>query len=236
MSNVFIDFEWSKCPDGYRLSHRKEKVTNSDEDVEVVAPNSLKRIYYRPFDEPGGDDLYLMFSKVRSAKSFLEFTQNFGLLAHYSVDRVPQALRCAKFFCDLLSYKNRPKQLAAFFKSAQQQRDIEVMAYDKAGVRPPAGSFLWFESVANIEVVVDPATGLRLQVSCGSLETALWWQLCQALAGNVNFAACRHCGNWFKTGPGTGKHVDAEFCCEQHKIRHFSLARSRSNRTRTEGD
>ena len=38
---------------------------------------------------------------------------------------------------------------------------------------------------------------------------------------------CRHCGEWFEAGPGTRLRADAEFCCGEHKVRHFSLQRSR---------
>jgi hypothetical protein len=37
---------------------------------------------YRPFDGPGGGDIYLIFVNVRSRKSLLEFVQRFGPLTN----------------------------------------------------------------------------------------------------------------------------------------------------------
>jgi hypothetical protein len=87
------------------------------------------------------------------------------------------------------------------------------------------------ERIGITYLVADPKKGVRLLISPETLIGALWWQLGQSLSGNVGFAECRQCGHWFETGPGTGKHVDAEFCCNEHKIRYFSLARSKRNRT-----
>jgi hypothetical protein len=92
------------------------------------------------------------------------------------------------------------------------------------------------ERVGIAYLVADPKRGMRLQISPETLISALWSQLGQSLAGKVGFSECRHCGNWFETGPGTGKHVDAEFCCNDHKVRYFSLARSGRNRTQTRGE
>ena len=37
---------------------------------------------------------------------------------------------------------------------------------------------------------------------------------------------CRHCGEMFASGAGTGRRGDAVFCSNEHKIRYYSLQRS----------
>jgi hypothetical protein len=211
---VFIDLEWFRCPDGYRFTTAAEaypgknwRKTWPDVDEEVIARNSPVWAPYRPLDQSGGGDLYLIFANMRSKESLWQFVQQFGpITSNFPGDSVSWALRQAKVFRDLLSIKDRPKQLASFFNATELR------------IYPMVGS---------IDLVADHARGVRLRISADQLLGALWWQLGQKLSGNVNFAECRHCGGWFGTGPGTGKHVDAEFCCNEHKVKYFSLQRSK---------
>jgi len=43
---------------------------------------------------------------------------------------------------------------------------------------------------------------------------------------------CAHCGNFFKAGAGTGRRIDASFCCDEHRVRYHSLKRSEAGRPR----
>jgi hypothetical protein len=40
---------------------------------------------------------------------------------------------------------------------------------------------------------------------------------------------CQYCSSLFESGPGTGKYIDAKFCSNEHKVRYFSLARTKSH-------
>jgi hypothetical protein len=214
MANVFfIDLEWFRCPEGYRLTTAADvfpgknwRKTWPDVDEEVIARNSGVWAPYRPLDQSGGGDLYLIFANIRSKESLWQFVQQFGPITSSVGDSVSWALRQAKVFRDLLSLKDRPKQLASFFNPTVRRI---------------------YPFVGTIDLVADPVKGVRLRISPDQLLGALWWQLGQKLSGNANFAECRHCGDWFGTGPGTGKHVDAEFCCNEHKVKYFSLQRSK---------
>jgi hypothetical protein len=71
------------------------------------------------------------------------------------------------------------------------------------------------------------ADGITLKIAPATLRDALWWQLAQNLSSGVKVRQCRHCNEWFRTGPGTGRRADAEFCSDEHRKRYNSLERSR---------
>jgi hypothetical protein len=235
MSNLLIDFEWFRCPQGYTI----EGDWTSPEGrwfPETIIRSSLELVRYRPFDGPGGDDIYLIFANLRSRERLLQFVQEFGPLTDAFYDSVPDLLKTAKLFSDLMSFRNKPKQLAAIFSAEQRERYKDVtVRWEERIHKDVAEETDLKQRVGITYLVADPKRGVRLLISPQSLISALWWQLGQSLAGNVSFSECRQCGNWFEAGPGTGKHVDAEFCCNEHKIRYFSLARSKRNRTQTRG-
>ncbi len=214
MADVFIDLEWFRDPEGYRFTTAADaypgknwRKTWPDADEELIARNSGVWAPYRPLDQSGGGDLYLIFANIRSKENLWQFVQQFGpITSDFPGHSVSWALRQAKVFRDLLSIKDRPKQLASFFNATELR------------IYPMVGS---------IDLIADSVKGVRLRISADGLLGALWWQLGQKLSGNANFAECRHCGDWFGTGPGTGKHVDAEFCCNEHKVKYFSLQRSK---------
>jgi hypothetical protein len=234
MADVFIDLEWFRCPEGYRFTTAGDafpgknwRKTWPDLDEEVLARNSGVCAPYRPLDQSGGGDLYLIFANIRSKENLWQFVQQFGpISSNFPGDSVSWWLRTAKVFRDLLSLKDRPKQLASFFNATKRRRYIE--ADIAQGISPPGeiDDSQLSQMVASIDLVAHPVGGMRLRISPDGLLGALWWQLGQKLSGNANFAECRHCGDWFGTGPGTGKHVDAEFCCNEHKVKYFSLQRS----------
>jgi hypothetical protein len=210
-----------------------------DPDVEMIARKGLEKARYRPFDRPGGDDIYLIFANLKSRESLLQFVQRFGPLTDAMGDSVPDLLRTAKYFNDLMSLKNKPKQLATAFSAELRKRYRNYVTRYHAGIsldKNVLDETDLKERIGITYLIADPKKGVRLLISPETLIGALWWQLGQSLSGNVSFAECRQCGHWFETGPGTGKHVDAEFCCNEHKIRYFSLARSKRNRTQTRGD
>src|SRR6267378_923907 len=116
MANVLIDLEWFRCPEGYRFTTHAEAFPGEnwpDADEEVIARNSLVWAPYRPLDQSGGGDLYLIFANIRSKESLWQFVQQFGPITSSWGDRIPWVLREAKLFRDLLSLKDRPKKLAS---------------------------------------------------------------------------------------------------------------------------
>jgi hypothetical protein len=135
----------------------------------------------------------------------------------------------ARHFYDLLSCKEKgPKKLASVFNS--QVRESLVRAYGRDGGQPLLADYdfgVLNQWIGQAELAADPARGVHLKIAANNLIGALWWQLGQKLAGSTNIQTCRHCSALFETGPGTGRHLDATFCCDEHKVKYFSLARTK---------
>ncbi len=72
-----IDFEWFRCPDGYRLVLRGS-VGEGNPPMHRIVASSDKREAYRPFDHL--DSLYKVFVEIRTANDLLGFVKRFGLL------------------------------------------------------------------------------------------------------------------------------------------------------------
>ena len=80
----------------------------------------------------------------------------------------------------------------------------------------------------NLEAhLVTDRDGIHLEFRPSTLIDALWLQLGQELSGGTEILRCIHCHQMFRAGPGTGRRADATFCCDEHRIRFNSLARSR---------
>jgi len=80
----------------------------------------------------------------------------------------------------------------------------------------------------NLEAhLVTDRDGIRLEFRPSTLIDALWLQLGQELSGGTEILRCMHCHQMFRAGPGSGRRADATFCCDEHRIRFNSLARSR---------
>ena len=76
----------------------------------------------------------------------------------------------------------------------------------------------------------DPQTEISRWEFCPStLLDGLWLQLGQAVTRGVHIRVCAHCGNLFETGIGTGRRLDARFCCDEHRIAFNSPKRSKEN-------
>jgi hypothetical protein len=89
---------------------------------------------------------------------------------------------------------------------------------------------LWLNlPIAEIDLIPDPDSGVRLRLKTESLISALWWQLAQKLSGNSMVRQCRYCGTLFEVGLGTRRRADATFCSNDHSVRFHSLRRSKKS-------
>jgi hypothetical protein len=241
MANVILDLDWFRCPKGNRIVRKAEifrasgydPASYTDEDW--IVPNSDERVSFRPLDE--NDMICIAFAALRTSERLLEFINFYGPLTRTSPqwgDSIAVCLRWARRFYDLLSCKEDllsckekgSKKLAAVFNS--QIRESHVRSYEAVGeTLPPDYAFgVLNQFIGTADLVADPINGVHLRITTDMLIGALWWQLGQKLSGGKNIRTCRHCGELFETGPGTGRHVDATFCCNSHKVRYFSLART----------
>lgn len=173
-----------------------------------------KKLTYRPF--ASFTSLCLQFAKVRTPSDLLGFIEKFGLL---SDDRpvftgkitglgedVARALGEAKKFRLLLTAKSEGP---AALGQAIRKNPGPIMGAARLVLRP------------------DHAKGARIAIELSSLLDGLWLQLGHKLAGNANFRSCLHCHEWFETGPGTGRRLDARYCSDEHRVEYHSRHRSK---------
>jgi hypothetical protein len=230
MADFLIDFEWFRCPEGYRLVHASETARARGEppgsypDCDWIVPNSDERIPYRPLDRY--DMLCNVFAGIKTPNDLLKFVELYGPLTTTSTqwgDSVPELLRHVQYFRGLLHYKQLgSRKLGSFFVSMKRAGLLS------AGVTVSRDADLreFSQLIGTIDLVADKAKGVRLRISTDFLIAALWWQLGQKLSGNSIVRECRHCGTLFEAGPGTNRRGDATFCCNEHSVRFHSLKRS----------
>jgi hypothetical protein len=169
------------------------------------------------------------FSNVKTPKSLLKFINLYGSLTGSSPqwgDSVAGCLLWSRRFYELLSCKQQEgKKLASVFNS--QIRESIIRSYKRVGTQLPTDhDFGPLEQlIGTAHVTTDSERGIQLRIKTDALIGGLWWQLAEKLSGATNIRLC-HCSAPFEAGPGTGRHVDANFCSDEHKVRYFSLART----------
>lgn len=223
MSEVTIDFDWFRCPQGYRIVRAGDiasPIANPDDSW--IVPKSDERIPYRPLEKY--DLLYLAFASLKTAAEVFKFVNHYGPLTATSTawgDSIPAQLRSARLFRDLLHYKSLgPKKLMSFYVEHQKA------SWRAAGMAPPDDLRKLSRLIGTIDLVPDPKRGVRLRLETDALIAALWWQLAQKLSGDTVIRECRHCGAMFEAGSNTGRRADATFCSSEHSIRFHSLKRT----------
>jgi hypothetical protein len=198
-----IDFTNWKDPSGYRLDK-----TMPDGLLRVVrnGPPDGELVINRPLD--GTPDLFLIFARtVVTGKDVLAFVQRYGPLTVYANlpgDIVEYVIVHARTMRDLLNAWSSPRpRLAGKF--------------DAAPGTTLYGAVVW-----------DPiAKSLRWELRPSSLLDGLWLQFGQAVTRGARIRSCAHCGEWFETGAGTRRRLDAKFCSDEHRTAYNSLKRSR---------
>ena len=239
MAVLKIDLEWFRCPKGYRLVHAREVARAIGTDPmsypneDWIVPIGNERVHYRPFEEY--EMLCIAFAKLETPESLMNFIKLYGPITRTSPewgDSVSGKLRTSRRFRELLSCKEKgPRKLASVFNFQVQ---ASFAAAYKRAVKSPLPKDFDFgtpnELVGMADIVADAKRGIQLRITTDTLIGGLWWQLAQKLSGETNIQRCRYCSAPFETGPGTGRHVDAAFCSNEHKVRFFSLARSKRHK------
>jgi hypothetical protein len=234
-----ILFDFQRYAEGYALEPDPSGAKGSAPG-NIIIPKGVAPLSYLPFEK--FDSLYSVFAKVRTEDELLAFVTKFGLLMGRGGDPVVDVLREAQFFRDVLAAKEKSqKKVAECFES--QLRVRLANEYKKVNVILPPNAELWQwqrlvgncvdlenlmdHSVARVELVPDQKRGVQLRITAETLIAALWWQLARKVSGDAKIRECRHCGDWFEAGIGTDRRADSDFCSQEHKIRFFSLKRSR---------
>jgi hypothetical protein len=155
-----------------------------------------KRKAVRLDDHPA---MYGEFASIKSPEELLAFITQYGRLTFAAEGDVVDEL--------LVQAKRMEKR---FRPNARVEID-----------GPLADVKAWLSTdkdLGTVSVSMRPAT----------LLDALWLQLGQVLSGGAKMRQCKHkhCQKYFPVGGDSGKRLTAQFCCEEHKKRHFSLKRS----------
>jgi hypothetical protein len=200
-----IDFTSWRDPSGYRLAKTApEKVLRV---VRRGRPDD-KAAVCRPLDST--PDLFRIFARtVTTAQDVLSFVERYGPLTHDGNNRgdmVEYVLFHARAMRDRLNSifsKRRPPQLPGTSDTAPGSTLYAVVVWD------------------------DVKKSLRWELRPSSLLDGLWLQFGQAVTRGAHIRECAHCGEWFETGAGTSRRLDAKFCCDEHRTAFNSLKRSR---------
>jgi hypothetical protein len=209
-----IDFTWHRDAKGYRLIPEKPRPARrpgqsemdwilarkfSDIQPARVVGNGGPRRPYKPLDK--FPDLFKIFAKIsRTPEGVLDFISKFGPLTHAADG---DAVHAVIADADMMQ-----ERLHALSPRLGGRADI-----------PLTNLRAW--------LVHDRAGGVRLKFTPASLRDALWLQLARDLSSGIKVRECRHCNEWFRAGPGTGRRADAEFCSDEHRKRYNSLERIR---------
>jgi hypothetical protein len=212
MARIPIEFEWSRDPKGYRFV--ETKLPKMLCVVRNGTGHGLKDLQsYWPLAKT--DTLFGIFANMAtSPEGVLEFVRRFGPLTWDGFDaKKGDPVNLVMFNADHM------RQVLRIWNGGQKQTQTQL----------PVGPYQAAPSVSlNAMVVWDPAAkALRWKVCPNTLLDALWLQLGQALTAGVQIRECEHCGEWFYTGRGTDRRLDAKFCSDEHRIAFNSLKRSR---------
>jgi hypothetical protein len=168
-----------------------------------IVRNGGKLILYRPLDI--FPRLFSQLANLKTPKEVLKFVEKFGLLWGFAQgDDVEDVLEVAEQFQRVLDDREKGGD------------HLNRWLGRKGGLGCTLTAF----------VKVDEVTGaFRLQLAPETLHGALWLQLARSLTGGAEIRPCLHCGDWFEAGIGTGRRLDAKFCCDEHRTIFNSMKR-----------
>jgi hypothetical protein len=217
MRDAAIYLEWKRDAAGYELLPEVPAPVLVPEEHALslyatgqparVVPRGGQPIAYEPLEL---DRLYSRFAALRTPEGVLAFICKYGPLTERGADasigeNVSNVLDHAAAFRSFLTYEDEHGDLASW-----------------------AGAEGQLLGRLELRLARDVASGsLRMQLKPPTLLAALWLQLAQKLTGNRPFRECPYCLNWFETGPGKGRRLDARFCIDDHRVLFNSRKRSK---------
>jgi len=210
MSRLVIELDWWRDPKGYRLVQSGQpKAPRVLRNGKGHDPKDFRPI--RPLAST--DSLFRIFANMASTPDgVLDFVQRYGPLTDDGWDATKgDNVNLA------ISNADHMRQLLRYVSGAKKTPDLPFRPYQAT-----------CSSSIEAQVVWDPATkGPKWELRPKTLLDALWLQLGQALTAGAQIRQCEHCGDWFEAGRGSGRRLDAKFCCDEHRTSFNSLKRSR---------
>ena len=172
-----------------------------------ICPKSEKLISFEISDLRSA--LFMEFATLDdSDASYEDFANEFGML------RFP-------FFRDEIQHglwRGRPEQLSIWRRTNEELNSL-IAAWRKALAEGSFESFCAMSrrSFGNVITELIPATGygsMNLLLVPSTLGDALYLQLAQAVASNMQIKRCSVCPRWFAFGAGTGRRKSAHYCSD----------------------
>jgi hypothetical protein len=163
----------------------------------------------RPFERVPG--LFRLFSKLATtSEGLLDFVARFGPMT-------PDGNReCGE------------DALIGIAASQAMSKLLDDYAENPSSCFTAFGAHGLAWSRIDVALAFNPETGRAyFKFTPPTLLNALWFELGEFLTSDAQVRACRYCGEWFETGPGTGRRADAAFCSDQHRIAFNSTKRSK---------
>lgn len=202
MSTFKIDFEWKLVPKGFdhlpagpgkalRAGVSASSESGLSERTERLVPRSDRLSpAYRPLDRY--PDLYARFAKVDTVPNLENFMTNFGPLTEAGFD------------------PDRGEDVRNVLRTATAMRQvIEHKRPERVRL-----------TTVPVILATDKDKRLRLTLLPMDLREALWLQLARDYEAGRRARFCRHCGIPIRVGVGTGRRLDADFCCDKHRSAH----------------
>jgi hypothetical protein len=173
-----------------------------------------RQISYRPIEML--DQIFNAYINTEpTPQGLLGFINRFGPFTRFGLDEnfgesVEFAINNLNYTTDLIE---------AFGKTdkADQRRALATQLGPDGLVTPSI----------KVRVLFDEQTQtLRTEHVVQDLASALWLRLLEIQASDIVMRKCGHCGAWFTAGMGTGRHLNARFCTDEHRIAFNSLKRT----------
>lgn len=150
---------------------------------------------YRPL-ERSGNALPVLFSRLKTDDDVLSFVEKHGPLTREGLQ-----MRQGEYVTSIL-------QSAALMRTVmlgdKMLKNLDPVLLGKC----------------EIYLVSESNKPPRVEWDVTSLQVALWLRLSERLLGGTSFVDCKHCGQPFERGPGTGRRKDQEFCGIPCRTKH----------------
>ena len=221
MAGISIELDWTRDPKGYRLVEKAQPPK-----LRIVRNGTEHPSKLPPFQPLASTDvLFKVFANTATTEEgALDFVQRFGPLTKGGWGSEGEDANLVVFQAEYMRGvlttwfgKQRPSVIPSRRSPRAFHRPLVVNPYD-------TGPSIRLDA----KVVCDPLTkALKWELRPNSLLDALWLQLGQKLTAGAQIRQCKHCGDWFEAGQGTGRRLDAKFCSDEHRVLYNSLKRSR---------
>jgi hypothetical protein len=180
-----FEFQWQRCPDGYRLDERRSDgpAFSYVGTVPFIVPISSEQERYSPM--LAAPDLHRRLADIEpSADGMIQFVNQFGLLGG--------------------SWHEPPKEMG-YNAATEFQAGIAELVHSKRSSKIRAASFNKWSESAQFTILMDP-NGRMFHVVPKNLSNFILLRLATELSGDVEWRRCANprCNETFMVARGRG--------------------------------